>query len=156
MNPCCATRLLAVSAMLEPCINRAATWITWCDRLWAHTSRFGDAFGAYKRIMSFAYGSLGRSTLRASSRMPSALLREQSLHAERPLPWALGVAKGVTNDEQSNKENGTCRCKKWRRLLGQASRSEITQQEDSPRRISAHRKIGIVRVREQGSSQWEG
>lgn len=41
------------------------------------------------QVKAFACSSLGRPTLRASSRMPSALLREHSLHVERPLPWAL-------------------------------------------------------------------
>ena len=39
-----------------------------------------------KAVKPFAYGSLGRSALRARSRMAMPLLRDQSLHAERRLP----------------------------------------------------------------------
>ena len=40
-----------------------------------------------KAVKPFACGSLGRSALRACSRMASPLLPKQSLHAERRLPW---------------------------------------------------------------------
>jgi len=40
-----------------------------------------------KVVKSFACGSLGRSALRACSGMASPFLPDQSLHAERRLPW---------------------------------------------------------------------
>ena len=40
-----------------------------------------------KAVKPLAYGSLGRSALRACSGMASPLLPDQSLHAERRLPW---------------------------------------------------------------------
>jgi len=42
---------------------------------------------ANKAVKPFACGSLGRSALRACSGMASPLLPDQSLHAERRLPW---------------------------------------------------------------------
>ena len=60
MNPCCAARLLTVSALLAPVLIRAAAWITWCNRLWAHTNRFGDAFGTYKLTYQTSLAELDR------------------------------------------------------------------------------------------------
>ena len=40
-----------------------------------------------KAVKPFAFGSLGRSAIRACSGMASPLLPEQPLHAERHLPW---------------------------------------------------------------------
>jgi hypothetical protein len=40
-----------------------------------------------KAVKPFARGSVGRSALRTSARMASPLLRDQSLRAERCLPW---------------------------------------------------------------------
>jgi hypothetical protein len=38
-------------------------------------------------VKPFACGSLGRSALRACSRMASPFSSNQSLHAERRIPW---------------------------------------------------------------------
>ena len=46
-----------------------------------------------KAVKPFACGSLGRSALRACSGMASPLLPEQSLHAERRLPWRYKVKR---------------------------------------------------------------
>ena len=56
-----------------------------------YSSLDGLVIGALRRahnkaVKPFACGSLGRSALRARSRMASPLLRDQSLHAERRLP----------------------------------------------------------------------
>lgn len=59
MNPCCATRLLTVSDILEPSLNRAAAWITWCDRLWVHTKRLEMENRSYKRpVCPYGAGAL--------------------------------------------------------------------------------------------------
>lgn len=41
----------------------------------------------YKAVKPFACGPLGRPALRTCSGMASPFLPEQSLHAERRVPW---------------------------------------------------------------------
>jgi len=54
-----------------------------------------------KAVKPFACGSLGRSALRACSRMASPFLRDQSLRAERRLPWRYvsSEASDITKDK---------------------------------------------------------
>ena len=48
-------------------------------------------------VKPFACGSLGRSALRACSRMASPLLRDQPLRAERRLPGRYVLRSGKKN-----------------------------------------------------------